>query len=393
MCYSIIKKITKALGEMMANQQRVAPGAKNARAPRLFLRKLFTLGWENRDCIWPTTVQTPDGKTRPFVPKYTDNLSGAFKAYKDDSKPLLKASLYFLIFIAPLLVLMLYGLNAMMDVALASSYNFMGNIGIGYPGTVDSLVLAKAAQLGVYQIFLLYFYAGAVISSLGMAGLGNVARKVIWHEPIKKYVAKPFFKGIKKHWWKYLITVAVGGAVALGVGEALLYHLINMTLGIAGVESWLICIFAFVVGVPVCLVGFTMITIIPSYKLTFGQLIKNSIVIIANRFPILIIVSALSCLPLVLIGISSTFAVFVYILMIAFGCSLVAMLWTGFGHSAYLKCAVLAEYLEEEDKKNNVAMQRERKYSEQKEIRGDVVDQKKTQTKQQFQNPKKKKKK
>ncbi|HKL93747.1 MAG TPA: hypothetical protein VJZ69_00500 [Clostridia bacterium] len=374
----------------MANQQNSTQGSYKSKTPRLFLRNLFTAGWENRDVLWPTTVQTPDGKTKPYVPKYPDTISGSFKAYRGQSKVLLKASLYFLIFIAPLLVLMLYGLSELMNAALASSYNFMGNIGIGYPGAIDSLVLAKAAKLNVYKEFMLYFYAGAVIASIGMAGLGNVARKAIWNEPFK-YIAKPFFTGIKKHWWKYLLTVVVGGGIALAMAEVLLYHMVNMTLGVAGAGSWCAVIFTFVFGVPLALIAFTMLTMIPSYKLSFWQIIKNSIVMLVNNIVSVLMVVIISCVPIFLLAVSSMLSIFIYILMIAFGCSLVAMLWTGLGHSSYLKCAVLAEYLDENDKKKSATDARERKYAEKKEIRGEVVE-KKPQQKQQFQNPKKKKK-
>lgn len=376
----------------MANQQKSTQGAVyKTKKPRLFLRKLFTAGWENRDVIWPTTVQTPDGKTKPYVPKYADTIGGSFKAFRGESKTLLKASLYFVFFIAPILVLLLYGLSEMMNAALASSYNFMGNIGIGYPGTIDSLVVAKAAKLNVYKEFLLYFYAGAVIASIGMAGLGNVARKVIWNEPIKKYIARPFFTGIKKHWWKYLITVAVGGAVALGMGEALLYHLAGMALGTAGAASWCIVVFAFVIGLPIALVAFMMLTILPSYKLTFWQVFKNAIVMLVNNIVSVLMVLIISAVPIVLIAVSSVLALFLYILMVAFGFSLFAMLWTGLGHSSYLKCAVLSEYLEDEEKKKKAVDAREKKYAQQKEIRGEVAGAK-PRTKQQFQNPRKKKK-
>jgi uncharacterized membrane protein YesL len=370
----------------MANNQV----EKKAKEPRLFLRKLFTLGWESREVMWPTTVQTPEGKTVPFTPKYADGVSGAFKAWRGESKKLLWASIFFLIFLLPLLTLLLYGRSAMLTAALASSYNFMGNIGIGYPGAVDSLPQALAAQYGVYKIFFLYFYAGAVIASIGMAGMGNYARKVIWNEPIKK-IAKPFFDGIKKHWWKYLLVVAVSGAIALGICEATLYHLTNMTLGTADAASWTVCVIPYVLGVPLLLIAFTMLTILPSYKLNFWQVFKNSIVITVNRLPSVIMGAAVSVVPLLLIFLSSIFAIFVYILMIGFGCSLCAMLWTGLGHSNYFKCAVLYEYIEESEKRKKEAAEREKKYAENREVRGDKPKVK--QSPQKFVNPKKKKKK
>lgn len=374
----------------MANQPYAAQ--KSAKKPRLFLKKLFTLGWENRDVLWPSTVQTADGKTKPFTPKYPDNMSGAYKAYRGESKTLLKASLYFLIFLLPILALLLYVKNLMLDMALGGSYNFMGGIGIGYPGIVDSISGAMAAKYGVFKIFYLYLYAGVVVASIGLAGLGNVARKVIWNEPIKKYVAKPFFDGIKKHAWKYLIVTMLGGGALLGIAEALLFHLTNSTLGTAGALSWIVVIGAFVLGIPVVLWMFSALTILPSYKLSFGKTLLNSLVLLFNKPVSIIFVAVFSLVPLALTFMSSIFAVFIVIIMIAFGCSLFAMIWTGLGHSSYLRCAVLYEYIEEHEKKQELIINREKQHEMKRENRN---NNKKTNNKgqQAFVNPKKKKKK
>ena len=225
----------------------------------------------------------------------------------------------------------------------------MGNLGIGYPGIISDMPSIMLTLYNGYQMFLFYCVPAVFIISLGMAGLFNVAKKVIWNEPIK-YVAKPFFDGIKRFWWKYVIFVMVGAGVLLAMGSSLIYLLGEIEMSRAGAGAYCACIFTFIIGAPIVLYCLVPLTIIPSYKLSFIELIKDSFIMLVNRFVPYLIMSVVSIIPIALLAISPILSYILYIVYVGFGCSLWAMLWTGVGHSSYLKCVYLHDITESQSK-------------------------------------------
>ena len=275
----------------MAKTHNAYKGEKPQRQPKLLMRDGFTVGYELREQAVPETMINAEGKVVPYVPKFPDSIKGSFAAYKANTKTLLKASLYFLIFLAPMIVLLVYGYNALLAHYTYSGGNFMGNLGIGYPGEISDIHSIMLTLYNGYQMFLFYCVPAVFIISLGMAGLFNVAKKVIWNEPIK-YVAKPFFDGIKRFWWKYVIFVMVGAGVLLAMGSSLIYLLGEIEMSRAGAGAYCACIFSFIIGAPILLYCLVPLTIIPSYKLSFVQLIKDSFIMLVNRFVPYLIMAA-----------------------------------------------------------------------------------------------------
>lgn len=373
----------------MAKNQYGFKAEKTKKEPKLLCKNIFTVGNELREAPVPETMVNQEGKTVPYVPKYRESIKGGYSAYKDNVKVMLKAGLYFLIFFAAMFVFVAYGYGAIMDRFTLSGANFMGNVGIGYPGVISDMGVIYASRLQAYN-YVFYFALPCIfLISIGMAGLFNVAKKLIWNEPIK-YVAKPFFSGIAKNWWKYVIFVMLGTGIGLAIGTALVNLLTKIELGVATAGDYCGCVFSFVIGAPLCVFPMVAITIIPSYKLSFGQLIKDSFVISVNRFVPYALTGIISCVPLALLFINGIFAIILCIVLVAFGFPLWAMLWTGLGHGSYLKCVYLYEY--ESSKKVNPYQKKE---GGKADIVGKTDNAEKKQNKkpQTYVNPKKKKKK
>ena len=373
----------------MAKTQYRMKADKPKREPKLLCKNLFTIGNELREAPVPETMINEEGKTVPFVPKYRESIKGGYKAYKGNTKVLLKASLYFLIFFAAMFVLVAYGYGAIMNHFTIGGANFMGNVGIGYPGEISDMGAIYASQTMAYDYVFYFSLPCILLISIGMAGLFNVAKKIIWNEPIK-YVAKPFFTGIAKHWWKYMIFVMLGTAIGLAMGISLTNLLSKIQLGTAVAGDYCGCVFAFVIGAPLLVFPMVAITIIPSYKLSFGSLIKDSFVIAINRFVPYALTGILCALPLGLLFINNIFAIILCALLVAFGFTLWAMLWTGLGHGSYLKCIYLYEY--ESTKKVNPYEKKNGKAAVTVEGKTDASDKKQNKKPQTYVNPKKKKK-
>ena len=71
---------------------------------------------------------------------------------------------------------------------------------------------------------------------------------------------------------------------------------------------------------------------------------------LVNRFVPYLIMSVVSIIPIALLAISPILSYILYIVYVGFGCSLWAMLWTGVGHSSYLKCVYLHDITESQSK-------------------------------------------
>ena len=131
----------------MANNQ-----VEKGKEPRLFLRKLFTLGWESREYV-ADDRQPPRAKP-PRLRPYADGVSGAFKAWRGESKKLLWASIFFLIFLLPLDASPLR--QKRNDRRFGVVVQFMGNIGIGHHCRRQPAASPRRAVRRL-QIFFLYF--------------------------------------------------------------------------------------------------------------------------------------------------------------------------------------------------------------------------------------------
>jgi len=367
---------------MMATTSKQA----NKKEKKLLLSKLFTVGWELREVEVPETMTTADGKVVPYKPKYRDTVSGAWSAYQDQMKVFFKASLYFIIFLLPFLVLIFYGFNAIQRTFMPENLNFLGNLGVGYPGNAADLTATQIAVYNGWQMFFYYCIPAIFILSFGIAGLFNVAKKAIWNEPMK-IVAKPFFNGIKLYWPKMVLPVMAGSGAALAMAVALLYHLKQTQIGLASAGSWCACILTFIFGAVILLYCMVMMTLIPSYKLSFKQLLCDSLVLAVNKFLPFALVGLLTALPILLLALFSSnifFTALIIFIVAMFGVPVWAMLWTGVGHSSYLKCVFIHE---------QGAAQQAKKAVTYTQNSGASKNKKKSEKKAAFQNPKKKKKK
>lgn len=376
-------------------------GAKNTKQPRKKpFRKLFHTAWETREDRVPDKLKLPNGKVVDYVPKYTQSIAGSWNAYKGEFKKFLIASLYFALFVVPLMVLLFYGLPKMKADTISQSYSFMGNIGIGYPGAIDNLGLALANTYDIYQITLIYAYCCVVFMAIGMAGFMNVAKKILFCEKFK-FTTKPFVKGIFKYGIKYVLIVAFGGGVGLAMGTSILYHLKAAALGIENAGTYCACIFTCIFGAFLMLYCLVLLTIIPSYKMNIFKMLQTAFVLMVYKFPMYFIVGLLSIAPVGIMATKSLTIEGVFMaVMLGFGFALIFAIWTGVGQGSYTKVAAKMQLSDEQNvlKERNINNKKKRKdlekeYAKLREIRGDKPVVQKSKQQQGFQNPKKKKKK
>lgn len=118
------------------------------------------------------------------------------QCFKANYTKMLMLSLLLLLFAAPAIVLIvLYPSQASEATA---HLNFSGNIGIGYPGSIDATAEGMAILYDLQFKLMAYLVPCIAFFGIGCAGAFYCARNVLWGVPLK--LGKHFFRGIKLYW-------------------------------------------------------------------------------------------------------------------------------------------------------------------------------------------------
>lgn len=344
----------------------------------------------------------PDANTNPF--------RRAMAVARGEMMTLFKASLYFIAFTLPFILVLAVASGYFEDYVLGGLYNFMGDIGVGYPGGGDSIA-ASTARLywDVYQPIMMMLAGALIIGSFGMAGHFYCAKRSYFQDYYKR-ITRTFWIGFAKYWWKFIVTATVGVLIMLAMGTSVLYLLQQQVSGLADAGAYCIVVFTFLIGAPLLTIPMVMISLFASYQLTFVQAFKNALVIVVNCPLVVAVVGVVSLAPILLCIGGKTIAIIAYIAMAIVGFNFLAVFWTSMATRCMNKCHMLKMA------NNKVEMQSQRRsgktaksgngkknaaqnvnpYAEKKAVDGTVTNaapKKKPQQKPAFQNPKKKKKK
>ena len=336
-------------------------------------------------------------KARP-VKEYPDTFFGrAFQVLRGEFKTLIKSILFFIPFTLPFIVIFAWFANYFEDMILGGVYNFMGDIGIGFPGGGDSLPESIGRLFwDVKEPVFLMLGAALIIGSLGLAGNFYCAKRSYFQNYYSKTI-KTYWMGFAKYWWKFLFTGTVAVLIGCGLGTALIYLLQQQALGAADAGAYCAVVFSWIFGAPLMLIPMVMMSLFTTYELTFIQAFKNAIVLIVNNTISACIVGIASAIPIILFGVTSStsviIGVIIYAVMLLAGCNLYALMWIAFAHRGMTKC-----HIRKQEQDSFVLQQQRReakKLNKQNEYVGAAGGAAKKKPKQQakpYQNPKKKKK-
>lgn len=385
----------------MANIQQKANG-KAPRVKKLILGDLFTDAPVRSEPEEPQKIVVAGlAEARP-VKEYPDTFFGrAAAVFRGEFSTLFRSSLYFIAFTLPFIVIFAWFSGYFEDMILGGSYNFMGDIGVGYPGGGDSIAQSVASLYwDVKAPVFAMLAATLIIGSLGLSGLFYCAKRSYYQNYYKR-ITKTYWMGFAKYWWKFLVTATVAVLIGLAMAVALIYLLQQQTLGTADAGAYCAVIFSWIFGAPLLSVPLVMMSLFASYDLTFAQTFKNALVIIANAPVMVALVGILSVAPLLLCLVSNIFGIIVYIVMALVGATFMALGWTAMADRGMTKCR---NRKAENDK---VIMQVQRQEAKKKAKQGgnnpyannsgdqhiNYAPKKKVQPQKPYQNPKKKKKK
>ncbi|MCQ2602589.1 MAG: hypothetical protein MJ193_01540 [Clostridia bacterium] len=328
--------------------------AKTKKEPKLLLKKWFTpvdVTVEPEEPQKVIVAGLVEAKTKKEYPEGYFNR--ALAVFRGEYGTLFKTTCWFLIATILCIVVLAVGGTYFEREILGETYNFMANIGVGYPGTGDSISNSVAdLYWKVYEPTICMFALAMIICTFFMAGQFYAAKRSFFQDYYKKYI-RTFFMGVKLYWWKFFIGT-LGSLVILAMGTSLLNLLTHQQLNAATAGDYCGVVFSFIFGAPILLVLMAMLSIFTVYKTTFTQTFKNAVVLIVNNPFTSIIVGVLSIAPIV-IALACAFGtnpmiwqIVIYAAMVLAGCTFLALSWIAYANRGIEKCKAIKVY---EDKK------------------------------------------
>ena len=379
------------IGEYMANNNPNSAYSIPQKPKRLLLGKLFTDAPVRKEPEEPQKVLVAGlAEARP-VKEYPDSfMSRAAAVMRGEFSTLFKATLFFLIFTIPFIVVFAWFSGYFENLMIGGTYNFMGDIGIGFPGGGDSIAVSVGSLYRDVKMPLMAMYGACFLfGSLGLSGLFYCAKRSFYQDYYKNW-ARTYWMGFAQYWWKYLLAGLMMVVVALGMVESLMFLLEQQALGTAGAGAYCAVVFSFLIGAPLLLLPVVMMGLFTSYELTFAQCFKNAIVIIANNLLSVPAAALLSALPLGLCAVNNLLGIIIYIAMALVGTTFMSLCWIAVASRGMVKCRT-----RKEDAAKAQAAEQRKAAKQNPYANGTVVSSQKKKAKQNvpYQNPKKKKKK
>ncbi len=322
--------------------------------------------------------------------------SRATAVLKGEYSSLIKSTFIFILATLPFILVLMVGAGYFTDFRFGDSFNFVGDLGIGYPGGGDSISQSVASLYWDVNLPIFLMCAGAgVIALVFMAGILYVAKRAYFQDFYKQYI-KTFFLGIKKFGLQVFALGLFGILVGAGMGTSVFYILSEQALGTIVIGDYFVAVFAFLFGLPLLAVPMATMSLMVVYNLKLKDAIKDAIVLIANRPLSTLLVGGLSAVPLLCMLLEGFIAVVIFIVMAMVGFQLVALQWIAYANGGMNVLKSLDAKAHKAIMSNKGAKGTHSKSANNKAkqeiIYGTVEKKKKKPVQQPYQNPKKKKK-
>lgn len=333
---------------MSAKNKNVSKNKKNAQDLSPLYKKL-SLGPEIRG-------EEPKG------PYPRGRVKQVFDVFRAESSPLMRNNCWFLLFALPFFFVVYWCTNYFAGLAV-SGFDFMGNIGMAYPGGADTLVQAQLAVYDAYQFVLYLLVPAIIVTSIGMAGAFSVVKSFMWGEKIEK-VTKPFFRGVKKFWWKYLIVMTVNALLILALGSTVIYFLKLRAVGAVTGGHWAMLIFVCIAEFLLLYVNMQLLPLLAEVDLPFFKQVKDALIFSIKLAPIGLPLFLICLVPVALLFINNAaILIVIIVLLMMVGLILYGLIFTAFSQWA-LDSVLTPLYIMEENKNSAVKNKNKKKKSD-----------------------------
>lgn len=239
---------------------------------------------------------------------------------------LFKANLLTILMGLPFVALVIF-IFPMMSEAMGAEFDFTGNLGIGYPGSVSDMVVAEITVLMRTTPLMLALIPAIGLLGIPFAGLMYVVRNMVWGENVT--VGSDFLKGIKTGWKQYLVVFFILGFLISGMTLAIRTFNIQSLRGDVDFFAMAAFILAIVGMIMVAGIVLYLLPTMSMYNMKLRKLIKNAGLLALAMFPLTIGMLLLTAAPFFLGWLFGTQIMAMIIMIILFiGLAILALMWT-----------------------------------------------------------------
>ena len=216
----------------------------------------------------------------------------------------------------------------------SGNYNFMGQVGIGYPGIVNTMAEGYKVLFDHYfHVYIPVLSASIVPMVFGLSGVFHCMRGYMWGENVRP--VKSFFRGIKRLWKPFLITAFVFAAFMCGVFYGAFWHISLLKTGAATAGSWVLFIFLILFAWIAVTILYFLLPMFACYRFKMRDALKNSAIFFLILWPTALFASAFSIGLFMLSAAGTILNYLVGILFLGLGFVFLAGLWTSSAQKAF----------------------------------------------------------
>ena len=260
----------------------------------------------------------------------------ATNVFSDNLRRMFLTNIVFvLVFALPFLFLAFIAPALLKDwVFRSGNYNFMGQVGIGYPGVVNTMSEGyKVLFKHYFTLYIPVLSASIVLLFVGLAGLFHCLRGYMWGENVRP--VKSFFRGVKKLWKPFLITGVLFAIFFCGVLYGATYHISLLKQGAANGGTWVLFIGVILLTWLAVAVLSYLLPMFACYRYKYGDALKNSLILaLVNWLPVLF-TSAFTIGVFCLTLANTAFNYIVLILLFIIGFAFLGGIWTSAAQKAF----------------------------------------------------------
>lgn len=265
----------------------------------------------------------------------TNRWALGWDVFKTNTSKLFGLNLLTLLFLLPTVAL--FVIRYMMKSYDVATYPFAQNLGLGYPVYPSAVGLAEQLELSLNLYVFRFLIIGVIVAAVGLSGGFYVMRNMVWAEGVS--VASDFWKGVKQNFFVVLFSLLFYSVVM--VLSVLSLNMSSVLIATHSGTEWLLVI-AKVVTVLVMVLATMMVlymmTLGVTYKLKFGQLIRNSFILSIALFPTNIFFALFAAVFFLIcaLGVSLLTVIGVIVILI-WGVSIFLLIWTDYSNWVFDK--------------------------------------------------------
>ena len=264
------------------------------------------------------------------------SLKHAFSVFSENlSKMLLMNLLYAFIFALPFIFcVFVWPMLAKNYFFAAGDYNFIGQVGIGYPGSVNTMAEGyKILFEHYFHVYIPVLSASIVPMVFGLSGLFHCMRGYMWGENVRP--VKSFFRGIKRLWKPFLIVAFVFGAFMCGVLYGSYWYISLAKTGAASGGALVLFIFLILFTVAAVAILYLLLPMFACYRFSLKDSLKNSAILALILWPGALVASVFSIGLFMLSAAGSVLNFITGIVFLGLGFTFLAGVWTSCAQKAF----------------------------------------------------------